>query len=299
MTSNKIILPGSSNPELAKSISETTEIPLVQVEIENFPNKETRLRILEDLTNKEVIIVQSTGGKVDSYIVELLLLADAAKRRGAKIVKAVLPWLGYSPQDKVFREGEPLSSEATIKALETAPIDEFVLIDLHSTIVEKMFSKPMTHLSAMPIFVEHFREKLNKNEWVSVALDKGARERAHLFSQELDIPLVQFDKIRNKKTGDVTFINLEGDVNGKNVISFDDFAATGGTRIKASSILKEQGATKYVDCVTHLLVPDTTTKFEKSDIDGIYITNTIHLDKKYHTSKLKILDIGGLISRNI
>ncbi len=295
----KVILHGSSNLSLAESISSLSRIPLGKIEIENFPNKEIRLRVLEDLEGKDVYLVQSTNGRVNSYIIELALLADAAKRRGAKKITAILPWMGYSPQDKVFREGEPLSSEVVVRIMESAPIDKFAVIDIHSQLVLEMFSKPVHHLSAMPVFVKHFKGSLNKDEWVSVALDKGARSRAKLFAKELGLPLVQFDKERDRKTGEVTFKKLEGDVKGKNVISFDDFVSTGGTRIQASVYLKSKGALKYVDCVTHLIVPETTSKFPDSKIDEIYITNTINLKEKYRVEKLKILDIAPVIAEFI
>ncbi|MBN1331495.1 ribose-phosphate pyrophosphokinase [Candidatus Dojkabacteria bacterium] len=296
---NAMIISGSSNNSLAKSISKYSKIPIGKTKVENFPNKEIRILIKEDLKEKNVFLVQATNGRVNSYIIELALLADAAKRCGAKKIIAIIPWLGYSPQDKVFRKGEPLSSKVIVKMLESTQIDKFILIDVHSKLVLKMFTKPVVHLSAMPVFVEHFKGKLEKTSWVSVALDKGARERAKLFSKELGLPLVQFDKERDLKTGEVKFKKLEGNVKGKNVISFDDFVSTGGTRIQASKLLKQQGAKKYIDCVTHLIVPETTRKFPASKIDEIYITNTIHLDTKFKTKKLHVLDIGKLIARGI
>lgn len=295
----KIIFPGSSNISLARSVSKLTKIPIGKIEIENFPNKEIRLRIIEDVRDKDVYLIQSTNGRVNSYIVELALLADAVHRLGAHKLIAILPWMGYSPQDKVFRKGEPLSSEVIVKMLESTPIDEFAVIDIHSKLVLSMFSKPVHHISAMPIFVKYFQNKLDSTTWVSVALDKGARDRAKLFAKELNLPIVQFDKERDRKTGEVFFKKLEGDVRGKNVISFDDFVSTGGTRIQASTYLKSNGAKKYIDCVTHLIVPETTAKFPSSEIDEIYITNTIHLNDKYKVDKLKILDIAPIIAKFI
>jgi len=292
------LISGTSNKPLAQKVAKLLKLKLIKTEIQRFPNNELRIRVLEKLKNKNVFILQTLNGNVDDYIIELGLLADASHRLGAKKITAIIPFLGYSPQDKIFREGESLSSQVVIKMLEASDIDEFVVFDIHSELVLKMFTKKVHHLSAMPVFIDYFKNKI-KNNSCSVALDKGALDRATEFSKKLNLPLVKFDKFRDRKTGEVTFKKLSGDVEGKEVISFDDFVSTGGTRINGSRILKEQGAKKYYDCVTHLIVPETTKKFEKSNIDKIFITDSISLEKKYKVKKLNIISIAPIIAKFI
>ena len=292
---NIALISGSSNPLLAQKIARLLGVHLTRREISAFPNNEVRIRILGELKDKNVFILQSTNHLAERSIIELSLLADSTKRLGAKRIVALIPWFGYTPQDKVFRKGEPLSSEIITRMLEASPIDEFVVIDIHSPLNLEYFKKPVHHLSAMGEFIKYFKNKL-KGDWCSVALDNGARERAKEFADALKVPLASFDKTRHKKTGEVTMHCLEGNVSGMNVISFDDFVSTGGTRIKGSAFLKQEGAKKYLDCVTHLLVPETIQNIEESTIDKMYITDSIFLEPKWKSKKIKVLTITPILA---
>src|SRR5689334_16422294 len=139
------VVSGSSNLKLAQGIASQLGGNVIEIEIEKFSNGEKRIRILENLKDEEVYLVQSFLPNTDEYLIETLLLSDAIKRLGAKKIIGIFPWLSYSPQDKVFREGEPLSSEVIVRVLEHH-IDEFLLLDIHSELVLKMFSKKFKHL---------------------------------------------------------------------------------------------------------------------------------------------------------
>ena len=212
--SERILISGSSNKPLAKKIAKRGNIKLATTELTVFPSGDSRIHIKDKLEGAEVFILQSTNGEIDHYIVQTALIADAARRLGAEKIVAIMPWFGYSPQDKVFRAGESLSSEVVIKMLESSPIDEFVVMDIHSSLVLDMFTKPVMHLSAMDVFIDHFKDKLDET-WVAAALDKGATDRAKQFSDVLNLELVQFDKTRDKDSGEVTFNALRGDVLGQ------------------------------------------------------------------------------------
>ncbi len=295
---NKVILSGTSNRSLALKIGRHTEIKMGKVEISQFPNGEIRIRVEEKVEGKIVYIIQSLNYPAERYIIELALIADAVKRKGARKIVAVIPWLGYSPQDKVFREGEPLSSYVIAKILDSSAINHFVIVDVHSKLVLKMFKKKVTHLSAMEVFVDYFKGKLSGN-WCSVALDKGAVERVSAFAKSMKIPLVKFEKSRDRESGEVTFHRLKGDVKGQNIITFDDFVSTGGTTIKSAEFLKDARAKKCYYCVTHLIVPETVKKIKESLIDKMFISDSIFIDKKYLCSKVKLLSISKLIARFI
>lgn len=290
-----ILLSGSSNRPLALKIARALNKKLGKVEIEAFPNREIRVRVLENVKGKAVYIIQSTNYPAERYMIELALLANAVKRKGAKRIIAIIPWLGYSPQDKVFREGEPLSSKVVIRMLEATSINEFVVLDAHSNDVLRMFKKKVTHLSAMSVFIEYFKERL-KGDWCSVALDNGSVGRATKFSKALELPLVRFEKSRNKKTGEVTFYRLKGNVEGKNIVTFDDFVSTGGTLIKSCDFLKEVGAKKCFYCISHIIVENTLKKIERSTIDKLFITDSISLDSRVKYKRLKVLSVAPLIA---
>ncbi len=293
-----VFFSGSSNKLLGDKIVKKLGVSEGRLNIEEFPNREIRIRVIENVKDKNVFILQPTIYPAERYILELALIADAVKRKGAEKIVALIPWFGYSPQDKIFRKGEPLSIEVVIRMLESSSIDEFVVVDIHSLEILKMFKKKVYHLSAMSVFIDYFKGKL-KGDWVSVALDKGALDRAKEFSNSLNLPLVKFDKTRDLETNEVTFHCLEGNVEGKNVISFDDFVSTGGTRIYGCEFLKKKGARKYYDCVTHLIVPETTDRLKVSKIDKIFITDSIHLDSERHFDRLKVLSIDFLLAEFI
>lgn len=293
-----VLLSGSSNRPLALKVARELNIKLGRVELEEFACREVRIRVLEDVRDKLVFILQTTHDPAERHIVELALLADAVKRKGAKKIIALMPWFGYSPQDKVFREGEPLSSSVIIKMLEVMPINEFVVVDIHSNDVLRKFSKKVTSLTAMDVYIKHFKEKLD-DSWVSVALDNGACERANKFAKSLKLPLVEFDKTRSRKTGEVTFHSLKGDVRGKNIITFDDYVSTGGTVIKGCDFLKKVGALKCYYCIPHLIVPSTADKIKRSSIDKMILADSINLDSNLKGGNIKVISIAPLLAEFI
>ena len=292
---NNVLIPGSSNCPLAYKVSKKLKLRLCKVEMEEFANQEIHFRMSEDVKGKCVFILQSTNYPAERNFIELCLLADAVKRGGASKIISIVPWLGYSPQDKVFRKGEPLSSEVIVKLLESAPIDGFVVVDIHSEIVLKMFKKPVHHLSAMNVFIKYFENKVD-NSWCCTALDDGAVDRATLFAEALNLKLAIFDKTRDRKTGEVTFHKLEGDVKGKNIITFDDYVSTGGTTVKSCEFLKNEGAKKCIYCVTHFIVPETFERIQNSSIDKMVITDSVDWSARDLPGNIKILSIDRLLA---
>lgn len=293
-----VLLSGSSNRPLALKVARELNTKLGKIELEEFACKEVRVRILEDVEGKMVFILQTTHDPAERYVVELAFIADAAKRKGAKKIIALMPWFGYSPQDKIFREGEPLSSSVIIKMLEATPISEFVVVDIHSNDVLRKFRKKVKDLSTMDVYIDHFKGKLD-DSWVSVALDDGAVERATKFAKALKLPLVEFDKTRSRKTGEVTFHRLKGDVRGKNIITFDDYVSTGGTVVKSCDFLKKVGALKCLYCIPHLIVESTVNKIKRSKIDSMILADSIYLDPALKGGNIKVISIAPLLAEFI
>ncbi|MEI7578904.1 MAG: ribose-phosphate diphosphokinase [bacterium] len=292
----KIILSGSSNYPLAKSIAKRNKLQLAEVEISHFANQEKRIHILTDLKDQDVMIVQSTCGKPDEFLIETLLLKDAATRMQPRSISLVIPWLAYSPQDKVFRTGEALSSEVVVKMLELIGFDKIYVFDLHSEHVLKKFTQAIDNLTTMPLYIQYFKKHIkDKESWVAVAVDKGSKPRASAFAKALGLELVEFDKIRDLNTGEVTFLHLHGSVAGKKIITFDDYVSTGQTLIKSVEFLKALGAKQYYFCVTHVIVESTLSLIEDSDIDKVIITNTIDYPGITEYQKIEVLDIAELI----
>lgn len=292
---------GSSHPKLAREVAVKLGIKLGDIDTSCFPNQECRVWIKEPVKNEQVYILQTLSYPVNDNLIELCLIIDAAKRAGAKKATAVIPWLAYSPQDKVFRKGEPLSSKLIARFLETAGADEVIAFDLHNPKNKEHFQVPVRELSAMPLFIDHFKDK-DLSNFVSVALDDGAAERAEKFSNALDVPLCLFDKTRDKATGEVEFKELKCDVKikGKTIISFDDFVSTGGTRIGAAEILKKRGVKKYIDCITHIFpIRETYKRLQKSKIDELFVTDTIPIIEEAAFKRLKVLSVAGILADSV
>lgn len=300
MLQDSMVVSGSSNLPLAQKISLTLDIPLAEVEISKFACSETRIRVVTEVKDKNVILIQSLSDPTNDSLVELILLCDAVYRMKPKKIICVIPWLGYSPQDKVFRQGEPLSSEVIIRILENVGIHEFVVCDIHSPLVIEKFIKDVLHIQAMPIFSKLLRDVIKKpKDWVVAILDKGNIPRSELFAKDLGLALVRFDKSRDRHSGLVTFHKLDGNVKGKNVLVYDDYISTGQTLFDSAKYIKAQGARSYTCCVTHIAVSKTVEKIQDSLIDCFITTNTIDFKIQSGSKKILTLDISGIFSDTI
>lgn len=292
------ILSGSCHPFLAEKIVRELKTELAEVEISKFPNGEKRVRILTEIKNENLFIIQSAID--DQAIIELCLLIDAAKRLKPKKIVAVLSWFGYSPQDEVYRQGEPLSAKVIAQILEASGLDETIIVDPHSRKIQSFFTIPVTILSGLQTFVAHLKKK-SFNKSVVVSLDLGSMERSLQFAKALNLPLILLQKTpRDRQTGKINFMGIKGSVEAKNVFVFDDFVSTGQTLIKAVQFLKKQGAKKFTACVTHyLMVKGLPLRLEKSQIDQIYVADTLPIDQKRKFPKLKIVSIAKTIAKTI
>jgi len=272
---------------------------LAEIDISKFPNGEKRIWIKSSLQNKTAIILQSFSEPVDEHIIELALISDACKHLGASTRLAVIPWMGYSPQDKEFRKGEPISIHVIAKLIEAIAVDQVVTIDIHSRDSLQYFKIPITEISALPVFTQHFRT-LDLTDHAVAALDKGAYQDSKLLAEKLDLPLIVFDKHRDRATGEVELKHVSGDVTHKHIITIDDFVSTGSTRITASHILKSMGAVSYTDCITHaLLAADASQRLQASDIDSIIATDTYLVPDTKLFPKLQIVSVAHHLSQTI
>ena len=294
-----IIISGSSNQSLAQEISQILGARLADIEISKFPNGEKRIWIKEDLAGEDVAIIQSFSDPVDEHIVELNLIADASKHLKARQTLAVIPWMGYSPQDKEFRKGEPISVHVIARMIQSVDVNQVLTVDIHSQSSLDLFDIPAHQISALSLFVSHFKQQ-DLADHVVVSVDKGSLELATNFSQQLELPLVVFDKLRDRATGQVSLTHVSGEVEGKKAIAIDDFVSTGSTRISASAQLKSMGLVEYHDCITHaLLAGNSPQKLQDSQIDSIITTNTYPVPKHKLFPKLSVLSIAKPLAEKI
>lgn len=271
------LLSGSSNYPLAEKIAAKLNLPLIETELAEFANGERRVWIKEQLAGEDVVIIQSLSAPVDTHIMEFLLLTDATERLGARSIHAVIPWLGYSLQDKVFVPGEPIAAKVVANLVSTAHIDRVYLLDLHNSSTPGFFSIPSAHLSAMDLFITDIKTKFADKNIIVASPDFGGLKRARQFATALKTDLVNIDKTRDLRTGEVTAVGLQGVVKNKVVLLFDDVIVSGSTVVETSQLLKEQGAEQTHFFATHgPLVPTAIEKLNASTLDSLTITNSIN-----------------------
>lgn len=286
---------GTSNRPLAEKLG----FPLGNVEITRFIDNECRVFVKEDVAGEEVYVLQSLSVVADQNLVELCLLGQALKGLGAKQVTAVIPWMGYSKQDKAFRRGEAISMQLVAKCIEVAGFDAVLTFDLHSELVLQYFRIPVTELSARTLLAEATRIILVGNDAVVVSPDKGGRSRSETFAKEQSLPVVYLEKIRSDD-GTVTIHGIRGDVSEKPVIIFDDIINTGETAIKTSEFLQEKGAKEIFFLATHaVLAGNAPSLLQKSDIDKIIVTDTIDIPDDKRFEKLSIVSIAHELASHI
>lgn len=284
---------GSSNEPLAKKIAKLLKLKLGDVEITRFIDNECRVYVRENVDNKEVFVVQSLSAIADQHLVELCLLGQALKSLSAKKITAVIPWMGYSKQDKAFRKGEAISAQLVAKFIEAAGFDAVVTVELHSENVVPYFKIPVVELSTTSLFQKTLAKH---NHTVVVSPDRGGKSRSMRFARLVNLPIAYLSKTRDLQTGKVEITDIEGDVKDKTVVIFDDIINTGSTAIKSAQFVKRKGAKKIIFLATHpVLAGDASEKLRQSPIDEIVVSDTIFVPKEKMFAKLKILSCSRVL----
>ncbi|WP_297503243.1 ribose-phosphate diphosphokinase [Thermococcus sp.] len=242
---------------------------ILEVEIMKFPDGEKYVRVLGSAD--EATVVQSTFKPQDEHLIELLLLGDALRERGAKRLRAVVPYLAYSRQDRVTKEGESISVRAVMKTIGLY-YDELYVFDLHNPETLKFFPGRAVNVSPARAIAGYFKEKLG--DGIVLAPDEGARERAKAVAERLGLEFSHFEKERISPT-EVRMRPVDVNVTGKNVLIVDDIISTGGTMVKAATLLKEMGAGKVFVVATHGVFAEGAIERVSKAVDELAVTNTI------------------------
>ena len=302
--SEQIVIAGPSSQGLAVKLANFLNAEIVATENKVFPDGECYLRIDVDddakIAKKDVIIVQTTGAGAladqNQRLAELIMMISAAKRMEANKIRVIMPYFAYSRQDKAFRPGECIYANEILRWIEVAGATEFYTIDIHAEKVMKVFTIPAYNLDPMDILAKEVNKR-NLNNPIVICPDKGAYERSRAFAKYLgeNIPVVQFEKKRDVKTGEIT-MKGEMDVGGRDVIIADDIIATGGTMAMAIGIAKQTGATKIYAVGTHpLLIKNAVFKLMKAGTSEIIGTDTLD-SSSMQTTMAEV--IGTAIQKN-
>ena len=290
----------NSNKELAEEIAEHLGIELSACSVSKFADGEVNISIEETVRGYTVFVVQPTNNPVNENYMELLVMLDALKRASAKEINVIMPYYGYSRQDRKAAPRQPISAKLMADLLQVAGADRMMCLDLHAAQIQGFFDIPIDNFLALPVLAEYFVEK-NLDDIVVVSPDHGGTTRARKLAEVLDAPLAIVDK-RRPKPNQAEVMNLIGDVEGKNCIIIDDMVDTAGTLSIVVKAIKSRGAKAVYACCSHgLLSGPACERLDATPLEELVITNSVKLseDKKEKYPWIKQLSISGLLAAGI
>ena len=290
---------GSANEKLADDICRVLEIPRGQAHLQRFSDGEVYFQLLENVRGADVFVVQPTCFPVDEHLMELLLMIDALKRASARRITPVIPYYGYSRQDRKDKPRVAVSAKLVADLLTTAGSHRALVVDLHAPQIQGFFNIPVDHLFASPVLVSAVKD-LNLPDLTVVSPDAGGVERARFFAKKMDSALAIVDKRRVEM--DVTEVmHVIGDVKGRTCLVLDDIIDTAGTLVKTADALLEAGATRVLACASHpVLSGQAVERLHNSRIEQVIVSDTIPLSEAAKNEpKIKVKSIAGLLARAI
>ena len=298
---NIVLFAGNASQTLSGRIAQQLMQPLGFIQVEKFSDGETRVEILENIRGRDVFLIQSTCPPANEYLMELLLMADACRRASAKTISAVVPYFGYSRQDRRPRNTRgPVSAKLVADLIETSGISRIITIDLHADQIEGFFSIPVDNVYSAPVLLgDIWKQKYSS--LILVSPDVGGVTRARAIARRLDnAGLAIIDK-RREQANKSEVVNIIGDVEDKTAVIFDDMVDTAGTLCNAAAALKEQGANIIVAYAAHpVLSGPAIERIQESELDELVVTDTIPLPQgALDTGKIRQLSIAELVAETI
>lgn len=288
----------SSNHELAEEIANYMGISLSECTIDKFADGEIGINITETVRGHHVFVVQTTSNPVNEHYMELLIMIDALKRASARSINIIMPYYGYSRQDRKALSRQPISAKLVADLLTTAGATRVICLDLHAAQIQGFYNIPIDNFEAAPIIVSYFKD-MKLDDIVVVSPDHGGTTRARKFALNFDAPIAIIDK-RRPRPNVAQVMNVIGDVKGKNAIIVDDIVDTAGSLCAAAKALKENGAKEiYAACTHPVLSKDAANRILESEITQLITTNTIKLPEEKKNNKIVQLSVAKIIGQGI
>ena len=296
--SQMLLLSGSANRPLATEVAAHLGQPLCQVTLRRFADGEIFVKIDENVRGRDVYIIQPTNPPAENMM-ELLLLIDAARRASAARITCVMPYYGYSRQDRKDQPRVAIGAKLVANMIVTAGADRVLGIDFHQHQLQGFFDIPVDHLYAAPVFVSHYRRK-QLRELAVVAPDVGSAKMARGFAKRLNGTFAIIDK-RRPAPNVAEVLNVVGDVEGRDCLIPDDMIDTAGTVTEAARVLKGLGAEDIYVCATHaLLSGPAVERIREAPIAEVAVTDTVAIpEERRQLQQLKVLSVGELLAKAI
>lgn len=293
------VFSGSAHPTLAEAVAGALGVPLGKRELDRFPDGECHVRILESVRGRDVFLIQPTCPPVEANLLELLLLADACRRAGARELTAVMPYFGYARQDRRASGREPVGARLIADLLGAGGLGRVVALDLHSPALEGIFSLPLEHLTAVPLLAESLRRSTPGASAVVVAPDLGAAKLADRYSRLLGLPVAIVHKSRISGR-EVTVRGVTGNVDGRQPLIVDDMISTGGTIEAAAQALAAAGSLPVAAVVaTHgLFVAGAEERLAKVGARRVIVTDSVPPPAGFRLP-LEVVSVAPLLARAV
>jgi len=293
-----MLFSGRGNPELSARIAEKLGLELGRVLAKTFADGEIYVKYEESIRGADVFIVQPTCRPVNDNLVELLIMIQAAKLASAHRICAVIPWYGYSRQDKKSQPREPITGRLVADLLEAAGADRVLTLDLHSGQTQGFFRIPVDHMTAVPMLSDYFKFK-GLGDVVVVSPDAGGVKMAKRAADRLGSSLAIMTKTRPDHNAS-RVMHVIGEVAGKTAIIVDDIIDTAGTLCNGAEALLEQGATQVYAAATHPVLSDPAyERIAESRLKELVVTDTIPLRLKAERQKITVLSCAGILADTI
>ena len=299
---NRVIFTGSSNPQLALKVAENLDANLGAIQVGTFSDGEINVEINENVRGKDTFVIQSTNFPAEKNLMELILIIDALKRASVKSITAVIPYFGYSRQDRRIRSARvPISAKVVADMLTNAGVTRIITLDIHSEQIQGFFSFPMDNIYTANLMVKNLLDDYKVEDLQVVSPDTGGVIRARSVAKTLGVKDLAIIDKRREKANESQVINLIGDVENKVCIVPDDLIDTAGTLSNASHALKEKGAREIIAYITHpVLSGNAIENLNNSAIDRLVVSNSIDIgDKSKKCPKIDVFDISPILSQAI
>jgi ribose-phosphate pyrophosphokinase len=292
-----MLFSGRASHDLSSEVARNLGIECGSVDLRDFANGETYARFQESVRGTDAFVIQTHSAPVNERIMEQLIMIDALKRGSAKRISAVVPYYGYSRQDKKGRSREPITAKLVADLLRGAGADRIITIDLHSGQIQGFFDGPVDHLTALPVLADYIRQNY-PSELVVVAPDAGRVKAAEKLAGTLGQSLAFLHKRRSRDVANqVEVREVVGEVQGRLCVMIDDIIDTAGTIVKGAEVLMASGAERVIAAATHgIFSGPAIDRLKNAPVSEVVVTNTLPVSEEQRLDKIVVLSIAKILA---
>ncbi len=293
------VFTGNAHPALAQAVVDYLDIPLGQCEVFEFSNENIFVRILENVRQRDVFVIQPLSSPVNKNLVELLIMLDALKRASGGRITAVVPYYGYGRTDKKDQPRVPITARLVADLLTVAGANRLLTVDLHAGQIQGFFNIPVDELTTLNLLGRYFDGR-DFDDLVVVATDIGISKRARDLAAKLNAPLAIMEKRRLGNDDETEMLNIIGEVEGKVALTVDDEIDTAGSLINVVSALLERGSMEVYACCSHPVFSDfAIQRIDSCPVKEVVVTDTIPVTGDKKLDKITVLPIAPLLGEAI